>query len=31
MDKAIYWYERSAEQGDNDAQFSLANIKWRWN
>ena len=26
MDKAIYWYEKSAEQGYQDAQNGLAHI-----
>ena len=26
MDKAIYWYKKSAEQGQKEAQNNLANI-----
>ena len=26
MDEAIYWYKESAEQGQKDAQYNLANI-----
>ncbi|UZO03807.1 uncharacterized protein OCT59_024209 [Rhizophagus irregularis] len=25
--KAIYWYEKSAKQGDQDAQIKLKNLK----